>query len=73
MLSQKTFIKLMELKDWTPIDTGTRLFGFRGGIGYYLTFKDHETFECLCSQENRDKILNIKEVKNETKSKKRFS
>ena len=73
MLSQRIFIKLIEWKGWTPIDTGTRLFGFRGGIGYYLTFKNHETFECLCGQENRDKILNIKEVKNETKSKKRFS
>ena len=59
MLSQKIFIKIMKWKGWTPIDTGTRLFDFKKGIGYYLTFKGHESFECLCSKENRDKILGI--------------
>ena len=64
MLSQKTFIKFMKWKNWTPIDTGTRLFGFRGGLGYYLTFKEYESFECLCNKENRDKILSLKEATN---------
>ena len=57
MFSQKNFIKLMKWKSWTPIDTGTRLFSLKG-LKYYLTFKDHESFECLCNKENRDRILN---------------
>ena len=59
MLSQKIFIKLMKWKGWIPIGTNKGLFSL-SGVKYYLTFKDHETFECLCSPENRDKILNLK-------------
>lgn len=66
MLSQKTFIKLMNWKGWIPVDTGERLIWLKGSdmvkgsnIRYYLTFKEHDSFRCLCSRENRDKILNF--------------
>jgi len=59
MLSQKTFIKLIEWKKWTPKDTGMRLFSFKG-IKYYLTFEEHESFQCLCSRKNKNKILGEK-------------
>jgi len=60
MLSQRTFIKLIGWKGWIPKDSGLRLFSFKG-IKYYLTFEEHESFQCLCNRKNRDKILKIKE------------
>jgi len=59
MLSQKTFIKLIQWKGWNPVDKGKRFLDFKKGIRYYITFEGHESFQCLCSKENRDKILGI--------------
>ena len=49
----------MKFKDWTPVDKGKRLLIVGKCIKYYLTFKERN-YECLCSRENRDRILNIK-------------
>lgn len=60
MVTQKVFLKYMGWKDYHPIDSMSRIFYFKKGIRYVLTFKENRNFRCECSRNNRDKILGIK-------------